>query len=468
MFEVKSSKKLGKSLKSKLMAGALSAAIMIGGLTTTAYAGTINNPDVYVNDSEIVYTEDVPTRLDGVVYIPFTNMYNGRRYSYTYDAKTKEIVISSEYYNLRLKEGEKTFTVNGHSFESDEAPKMIDGDLYLPIYIMSKMVGANTVEFNDETYRINFVTSQKKINESRIEDLNKRLDDNKNLDYWERSMIKDFVKKYVNLENPTLDEFERMSNILSSVDIASKYDYNSNDYYTIKNSLITVNSYKAGYISTYDSVRNALVHLFKERRNDLLTDGVGEILSAEAMGENTNHNPEMVTIAKMLSDIIGSDKLLLAYQRNNMSIIKDELMSIYNDEALYNDFIRLIDNISYNSNLRRNGYKNNSIKRAVERNYKDDALHIYGIIDTYYQCKYGRRIELDDVMESYLAELLSHGDEKSFKTEPKIFSGEQDVYQIYHTPQDAYDRYASYYNYYYSSRPLMYKGNGEPLRLVYR
>ena len=308
MFEVESSRNLGKSLKRKLMAGALTAVIMIGGLSTTTYAGTMNNPDVYVNDSEIVYTEEAPTRLDGVVYIPFTNMYNGRRYSYTYDAKTKEIVISSEYYNLRLKEGEKTFTVNGHSFESDEAPKMIDGDLYLPIYIMSKMVGANVIEYNDDTYRINFVTSQKKINESRIDDLNKCLDDNKNLDYWERSMIKDFIKKYVNLENPTLDEFERMSNILSSLDIASKYDYNSNDYYTIKNSLITVNSYKTGYISTYDK------NYSNKRISKLLNNEYQEIVISAIPLVKIKNTQEISNIIYIQNSIISKiDKDIITY-----------------------------------------------------------------------------------------------------------------------------------------------------------
>lgn len=466
MFEVVNTKKLGKEIKKTLVAGALSAALLMG-VTTPVMAGTYLNPDVYLNDEIVYYVNERPfiEAKSGVTYIPLNETLASKR-GYSIYNSNGEITISSEYHTLKMKENEKVYIHNNTRYELNAPVQSINGVIYVPIEIISMALGANT-ELNDETYRINFVTNQNKVNESRINTLLNKVDKNRNLTYSEKSLVKEFVKKYVNLSNPTLDTTDRMERILSSVDIDNRYNGYRSDFYDIKGSVITINSSRTSTISYNDSLRNALATMFSDTTNPLLKEGMNEIISAEAMNENTNHSKEMVSICKMLSDVIGSDKLLEAYHRNDMDVIKDELMKIYNDEALYNDFIRLIKQISYESYMYRcDTYTNSETKRKVAKDFKDDALHIYDIVNTYYQCKYGSEISKDEVMQCYLIELLSHGEEKAFRVEPTMLKdAKRDYYVIYYQPQNAYNKASNAYYYDYKSRPINYKGNGQILRL---
>jgi hypothetical protein len=168
----------------------------------------------------------------------------------------------------------------------------------------------------------------------------------------------------------------------------------------------------------------------------------------------------------MLSDIVGRDTLLNAYKQNDMSIIKNKLLSIYDDEVLYKNLETLINNIyRYNYADTNNFTINNMSSAEMKDKYEEYAANLYGILDVYFQCKYGHEIGDDNVLEGYYQELLTHGHKKAFREEVRIFKDDKDYAIIYNTPQYGYNYGYSAYYYYDNSRPINDIGNGEVLRL---
>lgn len=469
LLEVVCTKKPKKNIRQKLLASGIAVLLSLNLFTLPAQAATQNYPDVYLNDSIIMMNGGVNAFVseEGVTYIPLATTLKNFGYSTIYNKDTKQIISASENGVLYLKEGETSFSLNGSKYELQSPVKIIEGVTYVPAYVISKTIGANT-EWNNETYRVNFITTEKEINEERLEDIVSAIEKNKNLTYTEKNNVKSYVKKYFEFIKPNLDETERMIKVLSSLDIQTKYNGTKSNYFNINKNTIIVNGSKTGTVSTYDAVRNALTRMFSDCENPLLKYGMSELLSAEINKDNTNQDLDLVNICKMLSDIIGRDTLLKAYKENDMNIIKDALMSIYKDEALYNNFASLIDRIyNYNYAYTTNQTINGMSKSKMARNYEEDAMNIYGILDVYYQCKYGFEISADDVMEGYYNELLTHGAKKSFKKEVRIFNDDMidDYVIIYRTPQNGYNYgYSSYY-YYKDSRPINYLGDGQVLEL---
>ena len=469
LLEVVSTRKPKNGVKQKLLASGLAVLLSLNLFALPAQAATQTYPDVYVNDSIVTMNNGVSAFVseEGVTYIPLAATLKGFGYYTVYNKDTKDIISSSEYGTLYLKDGEKVFTLNGSKYNLEAPVKIINGVTYVPAYVISKTVGADT-EWNNESYRVNFVTNEKKVDEERLEDIVNAIDKNKNLTYTEKSNVKTYVKKYFEFMNPNLDECERMTRILSSLDIQTKYNGSNSNYFSINKNTITVNGSRTGTVSTYDAVRNALTRMFSGCESTLLKYGMSELVSAEINKDNTNQDLDLINVCKMLSDIIGRDTLLKAYKDNDMNVIKEALMDIYKDEALYNNFLKLVDRVyNYNYAHTTNQSINGLSKSKMARDYEDTAMNIYGILDVYYQCKYGFEIGADDVMQGYYNELLTHGTKKSFRTEPRVFNDDMinDYVIIYRTPQNGYNYGTSSYYYYNDSRPINYLGDGQVLEL---
>lgn len=465
VHEVIGTRKSKKGLTQKLCALGLAALISIT-TTTPALAASKTYPDVLINDAKVTYSmKETPyySESEGCTYLPLStlNVYGYKTYYYN-----NEIHCGCEYGTLVFTPTDKVFTFNGKKYEMPGTVKMVEGVPYVPVVVVATAINAKT-EWNNETYRINFITNEKKVDEQRLDKIYFRINNNSDLTYQEKQTVKSFAKEYVDFIDPTLDEVEDICNALTKLDIKTSYLGTSKPIYSIDNGVITYNSSRSGVSSKDDALRNALCSMFNKTSCPLFY-GVDEIVSAEMKKVNTNQNHAMVIVSKMLKEIIGKDKLLEAYRNNNMKVIKNELMSIYNDEALYNNLEDLIQRIYSFDNADFNGQTLYRLSKSKqEKMYKEDCMNLYGILDVYYQCKYGYEIIDDDIMEAFYAELLAHGKMKSFKYEERVFieDNNKDYTVIYRTPQTGYNRYASSYNYYESYRPTKYSGNGQLLEL---
>lgn len=463
--EVTNQRKLRKDLKYRLTTLGLSV-LLSGTIVSPAYGASINNPEILMNDKEIVYSTNVGAYLDtktNITYIPLAQTLSEYGYSTYID---KGVIYSScEKGSLVIEPGKLYFTFNNKKYDMRLPLVMDKNSVYVPSEVIATATQAKT-EWNNETYRINYITKEKTVDEKRLDSINSKIDKNSNLTYQEKQTVKKYVKKYCDFIDPNLDEIDRITSIVSKLDIVTKYEGSNAPYYSVKNGIIYYNGSRSSKVSKDECLTNALTQMFNNTTLPLF-NGVSEIVNAELNDKNTKQSLPMVNVSKILSDIIGSDKLLEAYKENDMEVIKKELMAIYKDEALYNNFVKLLNSIQNYDYAYMNGMTINKLsKEKMAKLYKEDVMNIYGIMDVYYQCKFGSQIIKDDVMEGYYQEMLCHGEKKSFKKERKVLVDNDDYYyEIYYEPQSNYGLSKSSYRYYDSSRPLNYTGNGQVLRL---
>lgn len=470
LFEVVDSRPLNNHRLLKRLV-TLGMAIVLSGnlLITSAFAASPKYPDVCINDEQVLFNLGVSPYVteQGVTYVPLEPLIKGRGYVTYRDTAKKTINSGCEYGTLYIKEGENAFTFNGSKYEMNGPVVITNGVIFVPVNVVATALYAKT-EWNDETYRVNFVTNEKKVDEARIKKLEDAISDNKNLTYSEKSTVKAYMKKYVEIMDPDLDETDRMFEVLSNLDVTTKYNGSKEAYFTIKKFEVKINGSRTGSISSNDMLRNALTRMFNGSDETLFRYGMSELISAEVNSENTNQDLDMVNICKMLADIIGKDTLLKAYRDKDMSVVKNALLAIYPDEALYDDLVDEIERIHvYETANSTDVAITGMSKTQMDKAHKESVQHLYGILDVYYQCAFGFVITLDDQMEGYYDELLTYGSKKSFKTEPRIFNEKlvEDYVTIYNTPQSGYNYGYSSYKYYTSRRPINFKGNGQVLLL---
>lgn len=468
MYEVKSSKSLGKEFKKRLITLSLVFTLATS-LTTGVNAATKLNPDIYVNDSLIAYEKD-----KGVSYfdknnetlVPLKWAMESLGYVVSYDSKTGTATLRAKNKTIYLMLEKDYFVYNGNVYKTASQIVINENKLYIPLTTLATIEGA-TIEWNENSNIANLITDTKEVIKERIKDLDKVIDKNSNLYYSDKNTIKSYLKNYYEFMNPTMEEHNSVIRKIASLTIERKYESYDIPVTRSSKNTITFNMNKLNNIAFSDALRNELTRYMFPKENVLLDKGMTELLSAEINKDVTNQDLDMVNVTKMLSDIIGKDTLLKAYKENDMSIIKKSLMDIYEDESLYNNFETLIDRI-YEYNYADTNNTKVKGERSTDFNDKfvEDVANIYGILDVYYQCSFGYEIMDDDVMEGYYNEMLTHGKKKSFKEEPRIYVGDTNYSIIYRNPQNGYNYgYSSYY-YYDKSRPINNKGNGEVLRLI--
>lgn len=102
--------------------------------------------------------------------------------------------------------------------------------------------------------------------------------------------------------------------------------------------------YDSNRIDSKYTLLHELIHVTGDLDNIMLDEGMTELLCGEYFNDgNTKTYSNHVLITKIFCELIGPDKMLEAYSKRNMSIIKNELLKIDSNKQNYYDLINTLN-----------------------------------------------------------------------------------------------------------------------------
>ncbi|ARU60472.1 hypothetical protein CBW65_04830 [Tumebacillus avium] len=136
-----------RNLWTKLLAGTvLGLAVLTIGSNQPAHAGTISQPDVYVDGEKLPF--DVkPINDRGRVLVPLRMIFESIGAEVTWEAKTSTVVGKKDGVTIRLPIGKKTATVGGKTVTLDVPAKLVNDRTMVPVRFINESFG-NGVEWD--------------------------------------------------------------------------------------------------------------------------------------------------------------------------------------------------------------------------------------------------------------------------------------------------------------------------------
>ncbi len=87
--------------------------------------------------------------INGRTMIPLRGAFTDLGFEVSWDGTKNTATLKDEDHEVKVKEGDKNFTVDGVSHKSDVAPTMINGSIYIPLRSIGDQIGA-TVNYDSE------------------------------------------------------------------------------------------------------------------------------------------------------------------------------------------------------------------------------------------------------------------------------------------------------------------------------
>lgn len=151
------------------------------------------------------------------------------------------------------------------------------------------------------------------------------------------------LEKYIR-DNPYFD-YEELYDHFSTISVIHYEDYDKGDtlgeYYEDSNIVVM---YGVSYSSdkTYeDALQHEIIHSTGTLENTLLNEGMTSLLQMEYSNDFTVNDSyyDHVLMTKVFCELITPKKMLEAYTKKDMSIIKEEMLKLNSNEDDYNNLI---------------------------------------------------------------------------------------------------------------------------------
>lgn len=153
------------------------------------------------------------------------------------------------------------------------------------------------------------------------------------------------LENYLNF-NPYLDYETIYDNFLTIAVIHSDYDMSYiNGFYYPKYNVITTfaNTKQSNQVYT-NTLFHELIHSTGNLENNMLREGMTSLLTNEFCDYGyVDGYARHVAITKIFCELIGPDKMLKAYSKNDISIIEDGLYEIYPNREENQKFLELLN-----------------------------------------------------------------------------------------------------------------------------
>lgn len=151
------------------------------------------------------------------------------------------------------------------------------------------------------------------------------------------------LKKYIG-DNPYFD-YEKLYDTFSTISVIHYDGYDKGDtageYYEDSNIVVL---YKGSYDSEEfyeDALQHEIIHSTGSLENSLLNEGMTSLLQMEYSNDFTVNDSyyDHVLMTKAFCELITPEKMLEAYTKNDMSIIKEEMLKLNSNEEDYNNLM---------------------------------------------------------------------------------------------------------------------------------
>lgn len=151
------------------------------------------------------------------------------------------------------------------------------------------------------------------------------------------------LKEYLE-ENPYIDHKELYETFATLGIIHSKnysYENTAAVYFPNDNIIETFDMAYNSNLEYEDVLEHELIHSTGRLENQLLNEGMASLLQAEYSNQHTINDSyyDHVIMTKIFCELITPEKMLEAYTKKDMQIIKDEMLKLNPNEAYYNNLI---------------------------------------------------------------------------------------------------------------------------------
>lgn len=113
---------------------------------------------VFLHGNQVVFTQ-LPLVEDGNTLVQFRPLFESLNYTITWNGENQSIIAKSEKTEIQLIIGNSTASVNGESRELSIAPRIINGDTFVPLRFIGEASGGD-VSWEQETNHVTIVTDK--------------------------------------------------------------------------------------------------------------------------------------------------------------------------------------------------------------------------------------------------------------------------------------------------------------------
>ncbi|SDO14850.1 Ankyrin repeat-containing protein [Paenibacillus sp. yr247] len=100
--------------------------------------------DVYVDDSHITFNED-PINEEGTTLVQFRPIFEKLGLNIKWDSDRQEVTGTKKNLEIKLTIGNKSASVNGVSRDLEKAPKIINGNTFIPLRFVTEISGGSVI-----------------------------------------------------------------------------------------------------------------------------------------------------------------------------------------------------------------------------------------------------------------------------------------------------------------------------------
>ncbi len=168
-----------------------------------------------LSSTSVFADENLGKVVNGRTMIPLRGAFTDLGFDVSWDGATNTATLKDENHVIKVKKDDVNFTVDGVTYKSDVAPKLIDGSIYIPLRAIGDKIGAEVnydKDFEmasmiyDEVYSYIYLGTLPTLSKSNYE--------------YEAQMVSDILE----WEGIIIDEFNEAINYAVEGDLVSAYE----------------------------------------------------------------------------------------------------------------------------------------------------------------------------------------------------------------------------------------------------